>query len=66
MKLRINGKVADLEREMSIAEFLGAKGLPEALVAVELNQQWLEREHWDVIFLKADDEVEIVRMFAGG
>jgi sulfur carrier protein len=66
MKLKINGQVTDLEREMSIAEFLRAKGLPERLVAVEVNRQWLKRQEWEDVVLKADDEVEVVRMFAGG
>ncbi|HTS01806.1 MAG TPA: sulfur carrier protein ThiS [Thermoanaerobaculia bacterium] len=66
MKAKINGQVTDLEREMTIAEFLRAKGLPERLVAVEVNGRWLKREEWDAALLKANDEVEVVRMFAGG
>lgn len=66
MKLIVNGKTVEQERELSIAEFLQARGLPEALVAVEHNLHWIRREDWAHIVLKGNDRLEVVRIVAGG
>jgi len=62
----VNGKETNLEREMSIAEFLRFKGIVEALVAVEYNLNWVRREEWPNITLKEDDRVEVIQIMAGG
>jgi len=66
MRLTVNGKEMDLAGEMTIAEFLRAKGLQEPLVAVEHNLSWLRREDWSSVTLKEGDRLEIVRIMAGG
>jgi sulfur carrier protein len=66
MQLVINGKQTQIERAMTIAEFLDAKGLAAALVAVEHNGIWLRREDWSDVALKESDRLEIVRVMAGG
>ena len=66
MRLTINGKVTELERQMSIAEFLQSRDVAEALVAVEHNLQWTRREQWSAITLKENDRLEVVRIMAGG
>ena len=66
MRLIVNGKMLDIEREMSIAEFLRSKGWSDALVAVEHNLNWTKREAWPNIMLKEDDRLEVVRVMAGG
>lgn len=66
MRLIINGKDTDLDHEMTISEFLRSKGLPDALVAVEHNHHWLKRDEWGGIVLKENDQLEVIRMIAGG
>ncbi len=66
MQLIVNGKETEIERTMTIAEFLEAKGLAESMVAVEHNGNWLRREDWPGITLNDADRLEIVRIMAGG
>lgn len=66
LKLTVNGRIVELEREMTITEFLRMKGLPDALVAVEHNERWLRREEWHAVTLKESDHLEVIRMIAGG
>lgn len=66
MRLTVNGKVMHLEREMSISEFLRWRGLAAALVAVEHNRNWTNREEWAGITLREGDRLEVVRIMAGG
>jgi sulfur carrier protein len=66
MRLTVNGKEIEIERAMTIAEFLDAKGLGEALAAVEHNGNWLRREDWANVALNEADRLEIVRIMAGG
>lgn len=66
MRLTVNGKEIDLDREMSIVEFLRSRGVVEAMVAVEHNLSWARREEWSNIILKENDRVEVIQMMAGG
>ncbi len=66
MKVTINGERIDLEREMSIADFLSSRSVPETLVGVEHNLTWIRREDWAKIILKENDRMEIIRIMAGG
>jgi sulfur carrier protein len=66
MRLSVNGRPTELDREMSIAELLQAKGVDGALVAVEHNLDWVRREDWAAVLLSDGDRVEIVRIMAGG
>lgn len=62
----VNGKPVDLERPMTIAEFLASKNLHAKIVVVEHNREIVPRERYDDVVVGADDELEIVQMMAGG
>jgi sulfur carrier protein len=66
MKLTINGERVELEREMSIADFLKSRNVSETLVGVEHNLTWVRREDWTKIILQENDRLEIIRIMAGG
>ena len=66
MKLTVNGERIDLEREMSIADFLSSRKVSETLVGVEHNLAWVRREDWAKITLKENDRLEVIRIMAGG
>ncbi|MGQ9681012.1 MAG: sulfur carrier protein ThiS [Anaerolineae bacterium] len=66
MRIIVNGKTIDLECPISIAELLAAKNLEAALVAVEYNDQWLQRDQWPLRVLQENDKLEIVRVVGGG
>ncbi len=66
MRLIVNGKEIEIDGAMTVAEFLAARGLAEAMVAVEHNGNWLRREDWPSAMLGDADRLEIVRIMAGG
>jgi thiamine biosynthesis protein ThiS len=66
IELTVNGKSVTLERPMSVAEFLAARGLQAKMVVVEHNREILPRSRYAEITLAPGDEVEIVQMMAGG
>lgn len=64
--LTVNGRAALLPRPMSIEEFLARRGLAAELVAVEHNFEIVPRARHAEIALAPGDNLEIVRMMAGG
>jgi sulfur carrier protein len=66
MEFTINGKSVTLERPITVAEFLEARGLNAKMIVVEHNGEILRREAFGDVMLRAGDQVEIVQMMAGG
>ena len=66
ISLTINGRDVRLDKPMTIAELLASKGLTPKIVVVEHNREIVPRERYDDVVLRADDNVEIVQMMAGG
>lgn len=66
LQLTVNGKPVTIERPMSVAEFLAARGLHERMVVVEHNREIVARPQFGETLLQGGDEVEIVQMMAGG
>ena len=66
MKLSVNGKTVELERPMTVAEYLEARGLKYTLLSVQYNQEPTVRADWRYIVLKDYDRLEITRVVAGG
>ncbi len=65
MKLTVNGTARDV-RATQVEELVAELGLPLAAALVELNGTALLRSEWTSAALREGDELEIVRMVAGG
>lgn len=65
MKLHINGTARDV-RAAQVEELVAELGLPLAATLVEHNGTALLRSEWASSALREGDELEIVRMVAGG
>lgn len=66
MKIVLNGKEEDLAEGLSVAALVEAKGLQAPMVAVDVNGDLVRRDERAARILKDGDQVEIVRMIAGG
>jgi thiazole synthase len=66
MKLIINGKEEQVADGLSVAALLEAKGIPGPLAAVDVNGDLVRKDARAAKVLQAGDQVEIVRMIAGG
>jgi thiamine biosynthesis protein ThiS len=64
--LTVNGKPRQIEREMTVPEFLAAHGIDRRLVAVAVNGEVIPRDRYDATVLREGDVVEVVRMVGGG
>ena len=66
IKIRVNGKVNSINEKTSLLKLLNDLKIPLKKVAIELNQQIIDKKKLKRIYLKADDKVEIVHFIGGG
>ena len=66
IKIRVNGKVNSINEKTSLLKLLNDLKIPLKKVAIELNQEILDKKKLKRIYLKADDKVEIVHFIGGG
>lgn len=66
MRLIINSKPVDLDKQFTILELLEEKNINPSSVVVELNYAIPDRSKWKDILLKDGDNVEIVKFIGGG
>jgi thiamine biosynthesis protein ThiS len=64
--VQVNGKAAELESEMTIAEFLIKKGLHQNMVVVEHNGKILKKAQFGESEIRAGDVLEVVHFVGGG
>lgn len=64
--MKVNGKEVLLNEETTILAFLARKELNKDRVVVEVNKVIIDKENFNHITLKEDDEVEIIAFVGGG
>jgi sulfur carrier protein len=65
MQVKINGKVEEFHGG-SVLDLLKAKKIEPQMVAVEINDSMLEREHLGATQLKEGDRLEFLFYMGGG
>jgi sulfur carrier protein len=65
MRLVVNGEPREVEAR-DVAELVAALGLPAAASLVEHNGLALRRAEWTQRSLRDGDQLEIIRIVAGG
>ena len=66
IKIRLNGKVKLITENYKIQNLLRDAKVPLKKVAIELNQEILDKKKLNKIKLKKNDEIEIVHFIGGG
>lgn len=66
MTLLINGAPREVLRSANVAEMIDELGLPAPVTLVEHNGLALRRDEWLGCTLSAGDQIELVRIVAGG
>ncbi len=66
MTITLNGKPVELDKELTLNEFLALKGLEPEKIVVECNYEIVKRDTWDSIILKEKDNLEVLRFVGGG
>lgn len=64
--IQLNGKPAQVSKDISITELLGQKGISPNVVACELNLKIIKRANLKETKLHEGDALEIIQMIGGG
>ena len=66
IKIKINGKFSMIKENLSLLVFLKQLKIPLKKVAIELNQEIVDKNQTGKIKLKKNDKIEIVHFIGGG
>ncbi|HOJ78781.1 MAG TPA: sulfur carrier protein ThiS [Bacillota bacterium] len=66
MKLKVNGREIELEKAVTLSEFLKSRGFEPERIVVERNLEIVTTEAWGQIILEDGDQLEILSFVGGG
>ena len=66
IKIKLNGKEKQITKDSKISKLINDLKIPIKKVAIELNQEILDKKKLNKIKLKKDDKIEIVHFIGGG
>ncbi len=66
IKIKLNGKDKQIPKDFKIDKLINDLKIPIKKVAIELNQEILDKKKLSKIKLKKNDKVEIVHFIGGG
>ena len=66
IKIKINGKFSMINENLSLSVFLKQLKIPLTKVAIELNEEIIDKNITNNIKLKKNDKIEIVHFIGGG
>ena len=66
IKIKINGKFSMINESLALSIFLKELKIPLKKVAIELNQEIIDKNKISRIKLKQNDNIEIVHFIGGG
>jgi sulfur carrier protein len=66
IKIKINGKISTINENLSLSIFLKELKIPLKKVAIELNQEIVDKNKTNTIKLRKNDKIEIVHFIGGG
>ncbi len=66
IKIRVNGKIKSIMEHSKLSELLKKLKIPLKKVAIELNEEIIDKKKINKITLKKSDKIEIVHFIGGG
>ncbi len=66
IKIRLNGKVKQITENSKILNLINDLQIPIKKVAIELNEEILDKKKLNKIKIKENDKIEIVHFIGGG
>jgi thiamine biosynthesis protein ThiS len=66
IKIKVNGKVQTITDKSKISDLVKNLKIPMKKVAIELNQEIIDKKKINKISLKKNDKIEIVHFIGGG
>ena len=66
IKIKINGKIKTIVENLKLSELLNKHKIPLKKVAIELNEEIIDKKKINKIKLNKNDKIEIVHFIGGG
>ena len=66
IKIKVNGKVKAISDNYKMSDLVKNLKIPMKKVAIELNQEIIDKKNINKINLRKDDKIEIVHFIGGG
>ncbi|MDA7604229.1 sulfur carrier protein ThiS [Candidatus Pelagibacter sp.] len=66
IEIRVNGKVKYISDKYKMSDLVKNLKIPMKKVAIELNQEIIDKKKINKIILKKKDKIEIVHFIGGG
>ena len=66
IKIKLNGKIKMVSENLSVQNLVNKFKIPVKKVAIELNEEILNKKILKKVKLKKNDEIEIVHFIGGG
>ena len=66
IKIKVNGKFKSIPDNYKISDLVKELKIPLKKVAIELNQEIIDKKRISKIILKKNDNIEIVHVIGGG
>ena len=66
IKIKVNGKVKSISDNYNMLDLVKNLKIPMKKVAIELNQEIIDKKNIKKIKLKQNDKIEIVHFIGGG
>ena len=66
IKIKVNGKYTNIDKNQALSKLLKKLKIPIKKVAIELNQEIIDKKNITKIKIKKNDKIEIVHFIGGG
>ena len=66
IKININGKTKSINENLNLLNLIKILKIPTKKVAIELNQEIMDKKKLKNVNLKKNDKIEIVHFIGGG
>ena len=66
IKIKVNGKYANIDKNQALSKLLRKLKIPIKKVAIELNQEIIDKKNITKIKIQKNDKIEIVHFIGGG
>ena len=66
IKIKINGKIKSINQDSSLSVVLKILKIPLNKVAIELNEEIIDKKKINKIKLNKNDKIEVVHFIGGG
>ena len=66
IKIKVNGKYTNIDKNQALSKLLKKLKIPIKKVAIELNQEIINKKNITKIKIQKNDKIEIVHFIGGG